>query len=312
MSARPHSGQLVARLERPTTTEPTRLAIVSDIHLATEGSGTWKVFHRSERHFRAAVDRVNDLAVDGVVIPGDLTRNGRPEEYERFDELAQFDAPTVAIPGNHDLNTSYDSHEPMSPDQFARTYTPGSLPFRTTIGGLEIIGLNSHGATPGEPPASYAGELSTESLEWLEETLTDGDTDNTILTVHHNLPAMTALYERYRSALPMQGMVPGFENPEPLVELLGAYNVPLTITGHLHFPALVDMDGVRELTVPAVSSFPHAILLAEIDQEGTTIWQLPLTDDAGLVESIAHGYEKDRVLLAAAQVARMPFCTEWE
>ncbi|MFP9190177.1 metallophosphoesterase family protein [Natronosalvus vescus] len=310
--ARPHAGHLLARLERPRTTDPITLAVCSDIHLATDATGTWKVFHRTERHLEAAVTCVNERDVDGVLVAGDLTRNGAPEEFDRFDELATFEPPMVAIPGNHDEPTTFDEHETASVASFERRYTPGSLPFRTRIGGLEVVGLDSHAARPGEPAESWDGRIDAESLMWLDEALAATDADATIVAVHHNLPATGALYDRWSERLPVEGYVPGFTNPQPLLEVLTAHDVALVITGHLHFPAIEDGDGVRELTVPAVSSFPHALLVLEIDERGTRVRQLPLTDSDGMVESIAHGYEKDRVLLSAAQQATYPLVDELE
>ncbi|SFS66402.1 metallophosphoesterase family protein [Halostagnicola kamekurae] len=309
---RPHSGQLLARLERPTTPTPTTLAVLSDVHLATDAAGTWKVFHRTERHLQAAVSGVNDRQIDGVVVAGDLSRDGTPEQFDRFDELAEFDPPMVAVPGNHDLPTAFDDHRSASIASFEERYTPGGLPFRIRFGGLEVIGLNSHAAAPDAPAKTWDGQVSAEQLMWLDETLADSDVDATIVTVHHNLPATGDLYERYRAELPVGGTVPGFSNPEPLVELLASYDVPLVVTGHLHFPAIERTGGVRELTVPAVSSFPHSMLLLEIDARGTVVRSVPLTDGDGMVESIAHGYEKDRVLLSAAQQATFPLVDELE
>lgn len=310
MTRRLHPGQVLARLDRPVAPEPTRFAVLSDVHLATDAIGTWKLFHRTERHLEAAVECVNERSVDGVIVAGDLTRNGEPEEFGRFDELAAFDPPMVAVPGNHDLPTTFDDHASLPIRSFEDRYTPDGLPFVTRLGALDVIGLNSHAATVGAPAESYDGRLSAEQLMWLDETLATVDPDTTIVTVHHNLPATGELYERYRAELPVRGEVPGFTNPQPLVELLAQYDVALVVTGHLHFPAIEDSDGVRELTVPAVSSFPHALLILDIDVGGTTVRSVPLTDSDGMIESIAHGYEKDRVLLSAAQLATLPLVDE--
>lgn len=306
MMERPHSGQLLARLERPTATEPTQLAVLSDVHLATDATGTWKVFHRTERHLRAAVDGVNERAIDGVLVAGDLTRNGVPAEFDLFDELATFEPPAVAVPGNHDFPTTFDEHESLPIPEFEDRYTPSGLPFRTRFGDLEVFGLNSHAATPEAPAETWNGRVDAEQLMWLDDALADADTDASVVVIHHNLPATGDLYDRYRAELPVGGDVPGFSNPEPLVDLLVTHDVALVVTGHLHFPAIQRADGVTELTVPAVSSFPHALLVLEVDERGTVVRLVPLTDGDGMVESIAHGYEKDRVLLSAAQLATFP------
>ncbi|SEQ71775.1 metallophosphoesterase family protein [Natrinema salaciae] len=311
MTDRRHRGQVLARLERPTTTEPTRLAVLSDVHLATDATGTWKVYHRTERHLRAAVECANERDVDGVLVAGDLTRNGVPAEFDRFDDLAAFDPPTVAIPGNHDFPTTFDERTSLPIPAFEARYTPGGLPFRVQIGGLAVFGLDSHAATPDSPAETWDGRIGDEQLQWLDDALTDADPESTIVALHHNLPATSDLYERYSAELPVEGGVPGFADPQPLVDLLEARDVAVTVTGHLHFPAVERADGITELTVPAVSSFPHALLLLEVDERGTTVRFLPLTDAEGMVESVAHGYEKDRVLLSAAQLASFPLVDDF-
>lgn len=313
MPARPHSGQVLARLERPTATDPTRLGVLSDVHLATDATGTWKVFHRTERHLRAAVDAVNDRDYDGVVIAGDLTRNGNPDEFSLFDELAGFDPPAVAVPGNHDFPTAFDEHDSLPIGAFEDRYTPGGLPFHVRFGGLDVFGLNSHAATPDAPAETWDGRIDAAQLMWLDEALSESASaaDTSIVVVHHNLPATGMLYERYSAELPVEGSVPGFSNPEPLVDLLVSHDVSLVITGHLHFPALERADGITELTVPAVSSFPHALVELAADERGTVVRLIPLTDSDGMVESIAHGLEKDRVLLSAAQLATLPLVDDF-
>lgn len=311
MPARPHSGQRLARLERPTATEPTRLAVLSDIHLATDATGTWKVFHRTERHLRAAVDAVNDRRIDGVIVAGDLTRNGNPAEFNLFDELADFEPPAVAVPGNHDFPTTFDEHESLPIPAFEDRYTPDGLPFHVQFGDLDVFGLDSHAATPESPAETWDGRIDSAQLMWLDEVLSESDADASIVVVHHNLPATGDLYERYSAELPVEGSVPGFTNPEPLVDLLVRHDVSLVVTGHLHFPAIERADGVTELTVPAVSSFPHAMLLLAVGEDGTTVRLVPLTDGDGMVESIAHGLEKDRVLLSAAQLATFPLVDDF-
>ncbi|MFU8866926.1 metallophosphoesterase family protein [Natronococcus sp.] len=311
MAAPLHSGQLLARLERPTAAEPTRIAVLSDVHLATDATGTWKVFHRTERHLRAAVEAANDRDPDGVVVAGDLTRNGVPAEFDLFDDLVDFESPAVAVPGNHDFPTTFDERESLPIPAFEDRYTPGGLPFRVRFGDLAVFGLDSHAATPGSPAETWDGRVSAEQLMWLDEALAETDADRSIVVVHHNLPATGNLYERYRAELPVAGEVPGFSNPEPLVEVLVRHDVALVVTGHLHFPAIERADGVTELTVPAVSSFPHALLVLEVDEHGTVVRLVPLTDGGGMVESIAHGYEKDRVLLSAAQLATFPLVDDF-
>ena len=74
------------------------LAQMSDIHIGGRNSGN------GER-FSAAIAEVNAMTrrPDLVLLTGDLTENGTPEEWEEFQErLSLLTVPWEAISGNHD------------------------------------------------------------------------------------------------------------------------------------------------------------------------------------------------------------------
>jgi Icc-related predicted phosphoesterase len=69
-----------------------RLAAVGDLHLSLPGTGS------VARRFRG----VNERA-DVLLLPGDLTDNGYPDEARLLlRELSEVKIPIVAVPGNHD------------------------------------------------------------------------------------------------------------------------------------------------------------------------------------------------------------------
>src|SRR5882757_6857328 len=74
---------------------------ISDTHLGAD----WKGVDPDECLLRA-VEAILDLPQrpDALVISGDLTQNGTPEEYARVRELvAPLDLEPHVLPGNHDL-----------------------------------------------------------------------------------------------------------------------------------------------------------------------------------------------------------------
>jgi len=66
-------GPLLARLDRPRTPRPVRLAVVADPHVAVDERGTWKVAHRSRDLLAEALDRARTAGADLAVLVGDLT-----------------------------------------------------------------------------------------------------------------------------------------------------------------------------------------------------------------------------------------------
>ncbi|MFC7082523.1 metallophosphoesterase family protein [Halorussus caseinilyticus] len=181
----------LARFARPRADTRTTLAVVSDPHLSTDKEGTWKVFHRTEDRLRAAIADANDRGVDGVVFAGDLTEDGRPEDFDgAADVLADLDAPFVAVPGNHDVPKAFDDHDTPPVAEFADRFAPGEFPFRTQFGGVDVLGLNSASAPGGELDATHDGAISDDQLSWLESTLPE--TDAALVVSHHNLPGLDA------------------------------------------------------------------------------------------------------------------------
>jgi Icc-related predicted phosphoesterase len=84
------------RAEDPATLPSLRVAHVTDLHLGTSRAITDR--------FERVVDAVNRLAVDLVLITGDVVQNG--DHAHQFDEarrcLARLSAPVFVVPGNHD------------------------------------------------------------------------------------------------------------------------------------------------------------------------------------------------------------------
>ncbi|WP_435175813.1 metallophosphoesterase family protein [Halorussus sp. AFM4] len=267
----------LARFAGPRAETPTTLALFSDPHVATEEEGTWKAYHRTEARLRAAVADANERDVDGVVVAGDLTKDGHPAEFDAAaDALADLDAPAVAVPGNHDVPKAFDDHDTPSVAAFADRFAPDEFPFRARLGGVDVLGLNSASAPDGALDATHDGAVSEDQLAWLEATLPE--TDAALVASHHNLPGLdAAVGPDGHAPHPPVGDAPA------LVEALSGHDA-LHVSGHVHLPAAITGD-VRGLVCPALSSFPQAYVLAEIGPEGTTLRLVPIADDEGLAEA---------------------------
>lgn len=277
----PPAGSVMARLARPRAETPTRIAVVADPHLSTRESGTSKLFDHTERHVRRAFADIEGRDVDLTLCVGDITKDGEPWNFDRFDELlADLSTPFRSVPGNHDVPKAGDDHEGLPLSEFVARYTPGSLPFHERVGGVDLVGLNSAG--DGELLFDAHDGLVTErQLDWLDETLPGLEAP--LVAVHHNLPAMSAQLEAHRDAVEPEMFVPPImREPERFVETLRAHDVPLVLTGHLHLPSAAEMDGVRELMAPTTCSFPQAYLLVEVGPAGTTVRYVPIADTQGM------------------------------
>lgn len=305
---------LMARLDRPRTDERTRLGVFGDPHLSTREAGTSKLFEQTEARVAATVADANTRELDAVVCVGDLTKDGEPWNYDRFDELiADLQVPFHAIPGNHDVPKDRDDHDTMSVERFADRYAPGEFPFHHEVGGVDLLGLNTAGSESFLTD-SHEGLVREETVAWLDETLPTVETP--LVLAHHNFPAMFEQVRRYRDlAEPDMFVPPVMRDPDPYLDVLAAHDAPLVLTGHLHMPSTAQEQGVREVMVPTTCSFPQSYLLVEVGPAGTEIRLVPVAD----YEETVAGYRErgtDSVTargltgMAATRLAQFPLVEE--
>jgi Icc protein len=179
------AGPVLASLARPRTPRQVRIAVIADPHVTVDERGTWKVFHRTRDRLATAVADANARGVEFVLLAGDLTGNGRPEEFAAVSSvLADLDSPWAAIPGNHDVPKSFDAHDGVGVESFADRFAPG-LPFVVEVGPVTLFGVNSASAPGGRLRETWGGRVSEDQLAWLNDRLTDAATP--VVACHHNL-----------------------------------------------------------------------------------------------------------------------------
>lgn len=297
---------LLARFAAPVASTPTRLAVLSDLHLSPDGQGTWRVSHQTADRLRATVESLNqEQDLDGVFFLGDLVQSGTHEEYEAFDRIIEgLEVPFFAIPGNHDLI----GNDSLPLSEFERRYTPGELPYRKRIGGIDLLALNSNRSTRESVADSFIGRLEPETLEWLSDQLATAE--QPLVAVHHNLPGTRSILFDSDDSLPVAASSPGFENADELVEVLNDGGAPLVLTGHVHFPAVARMGAVREFTLPSLGPYPNVYTVLDIDERGTTATMHSVVNYEDRLESFVLGRDNCRVQLAAAQMTALPLLDE--
>ncbi|MXR40921.1 metallophosphoesterase [Halobaculum sp. WSA2] len=309
-------GTLMATLDRPVADERTCVAVIADPHLSTEEAGTSKLFDRTEEHVANAVADIAGRDVDATLCAGDITKDGEPWNFDRFDEIAaDLDAPFYSIPGNHDVPKEGYDHENLPMAEFEARYTPDGqgFPFHVAVGGIDVIGVNTAG-TEEWLYDSHAGTVPGDQLDELDELLADADTP--LVLAHHNLPAMSEQVHEHRElAEPDMFVPPEMDDPEPFVETLERHDAPLLLTGHLHMPSAALEGSVRELMMPTTCSFPQGYCLVEVGPDGTEVRFVPVADFDGMV--VGHRERStDSVTargltgMAAARLAQFPLVEE--
>jgi len=193
------------------------IAQLSDLHVCAPKALYHDVIDSNERLIRA-IDSVLelDLLPDFVVITGDLTSDGLPEEYAHARALLQrLPIPWYVIPGNHD------KREPFRQAFRALGFLPetGPLNYAVPLGGLNLIALDS------TDDCSHAGSLDDQTLVWLEERLLSLEGRPSLVAMHHP-PFSSGI-----SYLDAYGCIDG----DKLEGLISRYRgVEAVLCGHVH------------------------------------------------------------------------------
>lgn len=161
-----------------------------------------------------------DPRPDLVVFTGDLTENGRPEEYAHFLRLLRgFDARMAAIPGNHDRRDAFATA--LRGSAVAIDGDPSfGLQISIDLGPLRILGLDTL-ALEGDA----AGALDDFRLGWLGRQLEEAAGAPVLIFMHHP-PILTGIesMDLWRLA-----------EPEAFAAIVARHpNVLRVCCGHVH------------------------------------------------------------------------------
>jgi 3',5'-cyclic-AMP phosphodiesterase len=152
------------------------IAHLSDPHLCSPGT-LYQTVLDSNARFEAALDQVHSLSPDLVILSGDLTEHGTPDEYALAQTfLSRLSAPILAIPGNHDDREAF---------RQGLAGLSGLIPLSlegplhgVAEGPVRVVGLDV--TVPGD----HHGQIDAIHAEWLEATLAAAPATPTLLMLH--------------------------------------------------------------------------------------------------------------------------------
>jgi len=174
-----------------------------------------------------------DPQPDLVVLTGDLTDLGQPEEYAHLRRLlSPLPQEIIAIPGNHDERSAMRA----AWQDFGYLPQKGFLHFALEDYPLRLIGLDT--VVPGES----GGELCAERLTWLAETLARQPEAPTLVLMHHP-PFVTGIDHMDRIGLSGREAFTEIMRRNPQVELI--------LCGHLHRAIHAQIGGRPAVTCPS-------------------------------------------------------------
>ncbi|MBC1215002.1 metallophosphoesterase [Trichormus variabilis ARAD] len=252
-----------------------RFAVVSDLHIALPHT-IWD--HPSRFHlvevgipaFENAINHLTKLNLDFLLLPGDLTQHGEPENHRWLEErLSKLPFPTYVVPGNHDVPVVMANEQSIACADFPQYYrqfgydnTDQLYYTQQLLPGVRLIGLNSNFFNE---QGQQMGRLDAQQFQWLEEVLAAAVDELVLVMVHHNV--VEHLPHQSRHPMASRYML---ENAPELVRLLQRYGVKLVFTGHLHVQDVACAEGVYDITTGSLVSYPHPYRVLEFhrDQQG--------------------------------------------
>lgn len=202
------------------------IAHLSDLHVGAH--------NHVEKTLLDAIDQVNNLNPDLVVLTGDLTDNGYYLEFLKVNEyLELFENPVMVVPGNHDARH-------VGNETFEEIFHDRSGTLSNDTGDLTVIGLDS-----SEPDLDY-GKVGRPQQIWMEDELLNAQNNNQykIIALHHHIIPVPKT-GRERNVLADAG---------DILHSLTNNNVDLVISGHKHVPHVWELQKTVFVTAGTVSS----------------------------------------------------------
>ncbi|MFI0445838.1 metallophosphoesterase [Actinomadura sp. 6N118] len=202
------------------------IAHLSDVHIDDDP--------RSAERTRAVMAYLDALRLDVVVVTGDIADHGLRVEYERARELLATRHPTLICPGNHDERSAF--------RQYLLERAPSSEPINQIHRGERFVLALCDSSVPGKDH----GELSDETLDWLEYVLAGAPGDTPVVVGFHHPPV--PLHIPYVDGIRMFG-------EERLASLAERHpRLVAFLAGHAHTAAATTFAGRPLLVAPGVVS----------------------------------------------------------
>ncbi|MEM9137680.1 MAG: metallophosphoesterase, partial [Cyanobacteria bacterium P01_F01_bin.42] len=107
-----------------------RFAVVSDLHIGLphtiyDHPSRFHLVEWSIPAFESVCAHLKSLDLDFILIPGDLTQHGEPDNHRWVSQfLESLPFPAYVIPGNHDTPVAEADGTSIAPQKFAEFYRP--------------------------------------------------------------------------------------------------------------------------------------------------------------------------------------------
>lgn len=255
------------------------VAILADIHIGEDisgiASGEFPPGYRSEKPYplemlNGAVETVNKLGVDLVLLPGDNTSHGDLHDVRVAKKaLDRLHAPYLIARGAHDRggqNEDATAECPPEGDCFKNVFyaraKPGPATRAVVAGGWLFVALDS------ADPETGMGRLDAEQLDWLDQTLEKADAKDmpSVVFFHHPVA-------EYSTTLAVPPAVFGVQqqDAQAFLEIAGAHDTRMVVNAHTHRNWIAYSPHTGRMPIietGPVKEYPAGITLLQVYDDG--------------------------------------------
>ncbi len=196
-------------------------------------------FEKETALYENAVEKINRLKPDFVVVTGDLVNDpiNRQQiaEFKRITAKIQSNIPVYYSPGNHDIGNTPDS---IGINSFIKNYGYDRFAFKHK--GSRFIGINSSLIKANVP------RLNQKQYEWLTNTLEKSKKAAHIILFCH-FPFFIKTIDEPETYSNI-----GLKDRKKYLDLFSANKVDAIFSGHLHNNATANYGGIQLVTTSAL------------------------------------------------------------
>ncbi|MEM9539281.1 MAG: metallophosphoesterase [Cyanobacteria bacterium P01_E01_bin.42] len=258
-----------------------RFAIASDLHIALThtvdfNNPRFHVVEASIPIFESILSHLEQLDLDFLLIPGDLTQDGEPENHQWLQKrFSALPFPAYVVPGNHDVLTPLPTAKNIGWSEFPRYYRKAGYEkteklYYTceVLPGVQLIALNSN---QFDANGKQLGCLDREQLEWLDRVLLEAKDKFILVMIHHNI-----IEHLPGQANHMMGKRYMLDNAPTVLEKFRQAGAKLIFSGHLHVQDIAEQAGIYDITTGSAVGFPHPYRILHLSESDRGIIQVQI------------------------------------
>lgn len=213
--------------------QPIRILQLTDLHLfnslQTKLLG-FNPYDSLQKVMELVLSSVAEKKPSLVALTGDISQDYSLGSYKIAQKIfSRFTCPTIAIMGNHD-------YPPMFAKIFGDTTKESNKIF--DLNRWRFVFLNSHWSE------HVGGQLTSQELEFLRETLVASLELNVLIFVHHPVFPVGSIW--------LDKIM--LSNAAQLLDVIDRYsNIKAVICGHVHQETIIMRHGISYLSTPSTS-----------------------------------------------------------